>query len=346
MIKKILSRRGFTIVEVLVAFVIFSIMAAMIAMILNTTMRTRQGNIDLENEIAEQKEKYYLNTQDMEYSGKTKAGDIQLSFTDGTKQDIPYAIGNPNADTDDNKIELDYYIGKVNYNSLYQNNTSDDNNGVGSVMERLDSRIYGTSGIEDIYIKAKYLGEVEDGYRYEFDVLPVSSTLAGAQYEFYAQFKLKFQDKKIIDYGYIHHISKQPINKSEGYNYNFNLATPTKDVLCIGSRMSKDTSIFSDTDTDYKKLWVTLDSTIDVGNLNAMFGTSGTEQTTTKTGESDGFVQYHFTPYIEKVKAGQEGAHDDPGTIKHVNIFGAFPKEVLSTDEATGEATDEATSEA
>ena len=53
MFKKILSRRGFTIVEVLVAFVIFSIMAAMIAMILNTTMRTRQGNIDLENEIAE-----------------------------------------------------------------------------------------------------------------------------------------------------------------------------------------------------------------------------------------------------------------------------------------------------
>ena len=57
MFKKILSRRGFTIVEVLVAFVIFSIMAAMIAMILNTTMRTRQGNIDLENEIKTDEEK-------------------------------------------------------------------------------------------------------------------------------------------------------------------------------------------------------------------------------------------------------------------------------------------------
>ena len=59
MLKKFLSRRGFTIVEVLVAFVIFSIMAAMIAMILNTTVRTKQENIVLEDEIANQKEKYY-----------------------------------------------------------------------------------------------------------------------------------------------------------------------------------------------------------------------------------------------------------------------------------------------
>lgn len=58
--------------------VIFSIMAAMIAMILNTTMRTRQGNIDLENEIAEQKEKYYLNTQKTDYTAKD--GTIQLNF--------------------------------------------------------------------------------------------------------------------------------------------------------------------------------------------------------------------------------------------------------------------------
>ena len=65
MLKKFLSRRGFTIVEVLVAFVIFSIMAAMIAMILNTTVRTKQENIVLEDEISSQKEKYYLDTQGM-----------------------------------------------------------------------------------------------------------------------------------------------------------------------------------------------------------------------------------------------------------------------------------------
>lgn len=338
MFKKILSRRGFTIVEVLVAFVIFSIMAAMIAMILNTTMRTRQGNIDLENEIAQQKEKYYLNTQNTDYTAKD--GTIQLNFTDGAGNvSVDYSVGNPNADTDDNNIELDYYIGNVNYNAVDDNGKKGDKTS-GSVLERLDSRIYGTSGIEDIYIKVKDLGAVEGGHRYEFDVLPVSSTLNGSQYEFHAQFKMLFPCS-IVDYGYIHHISKQPIDKSEGYNYNFSLATPSSSVLCIGSKMSKDTSIFSDTDTDYKKLWVTLSSEIDITDLNKIFGTSGTDQTTNKSGDI-----YHFEPYIEKVEVGKEGPHDDPGTIKHVNIFGAFPKAETpvtpSTDEATGEATDEA----
>ena len=335
MLKKFLSLRGFTIVEVLVAFVIFSIMAAMIAMILNTTVRTKQENIVLEDEIANQKEKYYLNTQDMTYSSKD--GTIQLNFDGGGQVDIDYSIGNPNKDTDDHYVELDYYIGDVDYNAMYNNKGKDGDSGVGSVMERLDSRIYGTSGIEDIYIKVKDLGAVDGGHRYEFDVLPVSSTLAGAQYEFHAQFKMLFP-AKIVDYGYIHHIDKKPINKDEGYNYNFNLATPTSNVLCIGSRMSKDTSIFSDTDTAYKKLWVTLDSEIDISDLNKIFGTSGTDQTSNKSGDV-----YHFTPYIEKVEEGKEGPHDDPGTIKHVNIFGAFPKK--STPKTPEAPTNEATTE-
>ena len=189
MFKKILSRRGFTIVEVLVAFVIFSIMAAMIAMILNTTMRTRQGNIDLENEIAEQKEKYYLNTQKTDYTAKD--GTIQLNFTDGAGNvSVDYSVGNPNADTDDNNIELDYYIGNVNYNAVDDNGKKGDKTS-GSVMERLDSRIYGANGISEIDIKATDLGPVESGgYRYEFDILTYSSTLVGTQNEYLAQFKI------------------------------------------------------------------------------------------------------------------------------------------------------------
>lgn len=332
MLKKYLSRRGFTIVEVLVAFVIFSIMAAMIAVILNTTLIARQENIDLENEIAEQKSKYYLNTQDMTYS--TKDGTIQLQFDGGGDIDIDYSIGNPNEETDDNKVELDYYIGDVDYDAMYKdNNGKNGDDGVGSVMSRLDSRIYGTSGIDEIYIKAKDLGAVSNGYRYEFDVMPVSTSLVGSQYEFHAQFKMVFPCT-IVDYGYIHHISQQPINKEEGFSYNINLATPISDTLCIGSRMSKDDSMFKE--ASYKKIWVTLSSKIDVDDLNKIFGTSGSDQTTNKEGD-----YYLFTPYIEKVEQGEEGSHDDAGTIKHINIFGAFPKE--STDDpSTSEATTEA----
>ena len=52
MLKKLRSRRGFTIVEVMVAFVIFAIMAGMVGTILSTTMRAKQENIDVEEEIA------------------------------------------------------------------------------------------------------------------------------------------------------------------------------------------------------------------------------------------------------------------------------------------------------
>ena len=54
MLKKLRSRRGFTIVEVMVAFVIFAIMAGMVGTILSTTMRAKQENIDVEVEIADQ----------------------------------------------------------------------------------------------------------------------------------------------------------------------------------------------------------------------------------------------------------------------------------------------------
>ena len=339
MMKKILSRRGFTIVEVMVAFVIFSIMAAMVATILNATMRTKQQNIVIEDEIAEQKSKYYLNTQDMEYKDKTTDGTIDLDFssTGGGKVSIDYSTGNPNKPEDDNQVELDYYIGHLNYKP---SSSKDDSGGTGSVTERLDSRIYGTSGIEEINMKATDLGAVEGGYRYIFEVLPISSTLVGSQYEYHAQLKMKFP-YTIVDYGYVDSISNKPVNKADGYNKGMSLAnvsnsSGTSNAICIGSRMSdaKDgkPSIFGS--SSYKKFWVTLSSPIDTSDLNKIFGFSETDGTSTKTGDV-----YTFKPYSETVK-GEDG----DGTITHPNIFGAFPKD--ETEPETPTSTSEATSEA
>ena len=48
--KKILSKRGFSIVEVLVAFVIFAIMAGMVSVIVAQTSFARQQNTDIQEE--------------------------------------------------------------------------------------------------------------------------------------------------------------------------------------------------------------------------------------------------------------------------------------------------------
>lgn len=344
MMKKILSRRGFTIVEVMVAFVIFSIMAAMVATILNTTMKSKQQNIVIEDEIAEQKSKYYLNTQDMEYKDKTTDGTIDLDFsaTGGGKVSIDYSTGNPNKPEDDNQMELDYYIGHLNYKP---SSSKDDSGKTGSVTDRLDSRIYGTSGIDEIDVKVKELGNIKGGYTYIFEVLPMSSTLVGSQYEYHAQFKMKFPST-IVDYGYVDLVSRDPGEgqlqaKTEGWNKGINLANVSNsagssNVICIGSRMSdaKDGKPSMFGSSSYKKFWVTLSSHIDTSDLNQIFGFSETDGTSTKTGDV-----YTFKPYSETVK-GEDG----DGTITHPNIFGAFPNEddEPETPADTGEATSEA----
>lgn len=351
MLKKFLSRRGFTIVEVMVAFVIFSIMAAMVATILNATMRTKQQNIVIEEEIAEQKSKYYLNTQDMEYKDKTTDGTIDLDFsaTGGGKVSIDYSTGNPNKPEDDNQVELDYYIGHLNYKPSNSGDGKGDDGGPGSVIERLDSRIYGTSGIDEISVKVKDLGAVSGGYAYIFEVLPASSTLVGSQYEYHAQFKMKFP-YTIVDYGYVDPIASNPglgnlQNKTEGYNKGMNIvdisnSVGSSNVICIGSRMSDakngKPSIFGS--SSYKKFWVTLSSPIDTSNLNKVFGVSASDETTTKSGDV-----YTFKPYRETVK-DEDGNVDEEGTITHPNIFGAFPNEDDEPEAPadTGEATSEA----
>jgi len=151
-----------------VAFVIFAIMAGMVSMILNITMQTKQKNNDLEEEIDGQEQAYYLATQDKTYN----ASDGKLTFNMGSSSlDIDYQVGDPNSSTDDNELALEYFIGDVDYDSMNgtqkPDESDDDEKTEGSVTSRLDSRIYGSTGIKQITIAMKkdtsYTGT---GYRY------------------------------------------------------------------------------------------------------------------------------------------------------------------------------------
>ena len=64
--RRFTTKRGFTIVEILVAFVIFAIMAAMISTLLMTINKTKRENLDIEEEIEAQRRAYYLSETDMQ----------------------------------------------------------------------------------------------------------------------------------------------------------------------------------------------------------------------------------------------------------------------------------------
>ena len=82
--KRIISKHGFTIVEVMVAFVIFAIMAAMVSMILAQVNNARRQNADIQDEIEVQKSVYYLKDQDKKYDAKDKEGELSFNFEGAT----------------------------------------------------------------------------------------------------------------------------------------------------------------------------------------------------------------------------------------------------------------------
>lgn len=334
--KKFTTKRGFTLVEVMVAFVIFAMMAGMVALLLDTTLKAKQENLDIEDEINVQKQKYYLSTQERNYdSTDINGGQLRFNFGGGSDFNVGYSIGDPNAAGDDNMLALDYFVGNVNYDSVTNSPENNNNNGAGSVMNRLDTRLYGANGIDRLTVKMEDKGTVTNGYQYVFNCLAESATLPDSQLEYYAQYKFIFPST-IIDYGYVD-VAGNPVSKTESYNKDISVTTTSPNTMRVGSRMAKmqgwpqtpsNNSMF--TQVTYKGFWVTLSNPLPA-DMNDWLGTSASNQTSNKSGDI-----YVFTPYEESPIYDDDGdiILNEDGTYastKHLNIFGAFPKTVEET---------------
>lgn len=333
--KRILSKHGFTIVEVMVAFVIFAIMAAMVSMILAQVNNARRQNADIQDEIEVQKSVYYLKDQDKKYDAKDKEGELSFNFDGATSFDIDYSIGDPNAETDENLLALDYFIGNVNYDSAKNTNkdTKDENgNNVGSVTTRLDSRVYGSNGITNITAKItrdnSYTGT---GYRY---FIKSMATYNGVDdQKWFAQYRFIFPSA-ILDYGYTQQ-SDSPSTISSRFesssSYQFEVYSPYNRTLRVSSKQSSTESSPPAVATRYLYYYVVLSDPledIDSGlDLNKIFGYSSSDQSGSKTE----YGSYTFTSYVETIK-NEDGS---ASTVTYPNIFGAFPKpeEKIPSDE-------------
>lgn len=160
--KKSKNKRGFTLVEIIVAFAVFSIFALMIVQMLNLTIQRRGENDKLQGNIENQQEKLAAGTKVKTYNAGYDDGTLEVNFSGVTN---PMEINYQLRDVDNTLGEkggVNYFVGDVNYNytttgseTTQSGNASSNtpgSNNHGTQASRLDTRIEGTRGLKNITV--------------------------------------------------------------------------------------------------------------------------------------------------------------------------------------------------
>lgn len=218
MMKKILSKRsGFTLVEIVVAFAVFAIMAAMILQVLNLVMYEKQNNNKYAQELQTQQLLIYKNGRTDEYQEVDGVTNPQLSFAfqneSGDDQGVfninyqaKYAHGTDEEGNDRTYDDgLAYYVGPGSSGSgggspLPGEGMNVGNANAGAQLERMDTRITGTAGFSEInvYRVIKDESYTGPGVRYFFEVSANGSNMTNEMVP-YAQYKMYFYMKDQYD---------------------------------------------------------------------------------------------------------------------------------------------------
>lgn len=161
MLKRFYSKRsGFTLVEIVIAFAIFSIMAAMICQILDLSVSARRSNNLYQRELAQQEAMLTL-IEKKSSDFKDEKGTIALSFTNGTNVALGYDMLETMSGTE--FAGLSYYVSAVNYGAAGEippgvmgggeEGSGNSGSNTGSQASRMNTRLTGTGGIDYINIQ-------------------------------------------------------------------------------------------------------------------------------------------------------------------------------------------------
>lgn len=363
MLKKLRTKSGFTIVEVMVAFVIFAIMAGMVSVILNSTMQAKQNNTQLEEDIDAQKQAYYLKTQGIDNEAYNKAiadgnysGVVSLGFEkqNGSSSssvadvDINYVAVDPHVPASGeaaDSVELEYYVAKGGNDKWMseQNNSTAQVNENGEIMGNLNASIYGSNGIGSVTIGIE--PRLHNG-----DTIYLVYMSASQKSDYFAvnkpfaQLRVKFPSK-IVSYGCINNTGNGDIIDSAA-----NTSRSYVDVNVPGDKSTIRVSGNGDTKTLFNltsegnaaAFWVKLETPLtdeEISDPTKIFGNSGTTDVT--TGYNGDINLVTFYPYT---------VDDDPATtdvnecMTYVNVFAAKddpvadPTPPAGSDEATNES--------
>ena len=199
--KKLFSKKsGFSLVEILVAFVIFAMFAVMIMSILQLAIQSRKSNNEFATELSVQQEALVREDRDTTYDSSQQAGTLSLSFQDDSGSaaasvSIDYEMRSASPTATDSAEGLNYFIGDVAYDTSGGSSSGSAQAGGVSQAARYDTRITGTKGFD--YIEVRHVVK-DDTYdvsgqtRYLFETVALANDMDSIT-EPYAQYKLYFK---------------------------------------------------------------------------------------------------------------------------------------------------------
>lgn len=180
--KKLFSKRsGFTLAEIIVAFAVFAIMAAMLLQLLSLAIAQRASNNALSDSIEADREA--LASKDMNYDPANKTGELSMNFADaGIEIKMDYELRGPDGTKGDTS-GVNYFLSNVDYEAAGQGSSGGAGadggagTGTGAQLARYDTRITGTKGFRKIQfvnvVKDTNPADLESGQtRYLFELIP------------------------------------------------------------------------------------------------------------------------------------------------------------------------------
>lgn len=168
--KRLFSKKsGFTVVEIVMAFLIFAIMSGMILAVVRLAVEQRRSNNEFASDLDAQTEQLVVNDKDKK-STSYSDGEIKLNVNGTNIATVNYAMAG--VTTNENNAEgINYFIGEFNDTKgadLTNNNFDGDGK---AVNKRVDSRIYGSTGFKEIrmYSVTRDTSYTGTGVRYTFE---------------------------------------------------------------------------------------------------------------------------------------------------------------------------------
>ena len=202
MFKRIFSKKsGFTLVEIVVAFAVFALMASAIMQIMLLVSNERAENAKFMASLEAQEEKLAADGK-QDYANED--GQIVLNFGDKTET-ISYDMRAANGDEEGVGDGLTYFVAKPQEDggkpSTPGSNNPDAKGGDQGQMSAVDARITGSRNFDVIRIENIKMEKVGSNFRYYIQLYAGASSAMTEDEQKYAQFRLNFFSSKTYDEG-------------------------------------------------------------------------------------------------------------------------------------------------